>query len=103
MVAQGREVYSKESWLFLYLLAMLVSAGCEIASVNSSSQFNLIRFLQQSIIKKDLQIYSACIYYFTIRPLKTNANIFCIVVPCILISVKFLHQQIHSSLNLIKF
>ena len=26
-----------------------------------------------------------------------------IVVPCILISIKFIHQQMHSLLNLIKF
>jgi len=29
--------------------------------------------------------------------------IFLIVVPCVLISIKFTHQQMHSSLNLKKF
>jgi len=70
-------VYSNESWLSLYLLAMLVTAGCEIASVNSSSQFNLIRFLQQSIMKKDSQTYIMRVFRISrIRHLKTKADFF---------------------------
>jgi len=30
-------------------------------------------------------------------------SIFFIVVPCILLSIKFMHQQMHSLLNLTKF
>jgi len=40
---------------------------------------------------------------YEIKQIQFNFFSFFIIIPCILLSIKFIHQQMHSLLNLTKF